>query len=461
MKEDQCDEVNVENVTSSVEKLAVIAAQKIPKNQPSMTIAQEVTKKNKKGKKQNKYQDKQTSSQKIEETTKSNVIAVEETLLTSQLVEIPLEKLSPPTLVVDDHESIDNDAIMKISMHKTIGDEEIEIIPLEENVTIQDSPEKSSTSDVEVLDAVSSESDEKPASKIERFIKNEDFYDIDDELPPLEPLEPFDSHYDDLDDDFSVEKNENQNEIDNDEDGEKSHKEEMIKKMSEMLKDTNMIFAMCSSLKDIKDDDECKSMSSSSHIQRSTSSSLTTNTTTATFASANSNQIGEGQDSDYKSLELEMEEATTTTTTASASNEIEESCAEEFKVPAMPAKAISVSIEKEDDPEDVSSFEATSSETDATDDSTSKKSNTVAKFKPEDDEELRPLLLETSTTSLTMPSSSSSSSSGTLNNNTNTTTTEANITPTLPEINQKSQQATSNNNNNNSNGKRKNKKKRR
>jgi hypothetical protein len=307
---------------------------------------------------------------------------------TSPVLDMPL----PQQLDIDDHKEIDKEAIMKISMHETIGDDEIQIVPLEEILTIQDnSPQKD--------------------GEQQTFIKNEDFYDIDDELPPLEP---FDGTFDLACGARSCEQET------------KVEKKEMKKTMSDLLKDTNMVFAMCSSLKELKADEESKSMSSSEHIQRSTSSSLTTNTTTATFASASSQQIGEGLDSDYRSLELEMEEA-------AQQQQEEEEEEPEFKIPLAITK--SSSIEK-DDAEDISSFEATSSETDD--------SSKAVKFKREDDEELRPLL-ETSTTSLSLPVSSGSNT---------LTTTEANETSTLPETNQKPQ-ATSNN------SKRKNKKKRR
>lgn len=329
---------------------------------------------------------------------------------------------SPPRLnamPIDDHRIIDNDAIMKISMHETIGDDEIEIIPHENTVVIQDSPEKFEQGfDVELID----EHFMIPEDPIEvgksKFIKNEDFYDIDYDLPPLEPLESFDINFEALCFEEAPKEKEPPTEVDD-------HKQEMKKKMSELLKDTNMIFAMCSSLKEIKEDDDAKSMSSS-QIQRSTSSSLTTNTTTATFASASSNQTGEGQDSDYKSLELDMDDS------APADPVVEI----EFKMPT--------DMKPVDDAEDISSFEATSSETD----DSSKKSNTTApKFKRDDDEELRPLL-QTSITSLSSPSAAAPID-----------TTEANDTSTLPDINQKSSsQTTSNNGNGN---KRKNKKKRR
>lgn len=294
--------------------------------------------------------------------------------------------LELPTVKNEDDREANKDAIMKISMHETIGDEDIQIIPHEDTVEIREtSPEPLKE------------------EKSSNFNKNDDFYDIEDDLPPLEPF-TFEG------DDIKCE------------DEEYLQKQEMKSKMSKLLKDTNMVFAMCSSLKELSEGEA--SLSSSSHIQRSTSSSLTTNTTTATFASASSNAVGEGPDSDYKSLDFEMEEAAADTVV-------------EFKIPQAPEK---------DEPEDISSFEATSSETDAED--SSKKTNLAETFKREDDEELRPLL-ETSLTSLSSP----------VDATTNITTTEANATSTLPEPNQKSQTTTTNTSNNN--GKRKNKKKRR
>lgn len=366
--------------------------------------------------------------------TTTEVAVIQSTILT-KLPTPDFPDLSPPEKY---NKEIDQDAIMKISMHEIIGDEEIQIIPHEDTVEIHDSPQKLS-SDIEIIDENFVLPTEPKKSEIkETFIKNDDFYDIDDDLPPLEPLEPFDATFDGF-----IEKEEEEVKACYVEDNvEYKEKQEMKKKMSEILKDTNMVFAMCSSLKELKVDEESKSVSSSSQIQRSTSSSLTTNTTTSTFASANSNQYGEGHDSDYKSLDLEMDDAI-------VSVQEQEDLDAVFKVPTI---LKTPSIDK-DDPEDISSFEATSSETDA--DDSSKKSSIETKFKREDDEELRPLL-ETSTTSLTTPVSSS----GGMTIITNITTTDANDTPTLPDINQKLQ-ATSNNNNNNNNGKRKNKKKRR
>lgn len=359
-----------------------------------------VAKKGKKGKKYPSLKSQEKTSPKVEEFP-----ALEE-----------LPPLDP--LPIDDYRAMDSDAIMKISKHETIGDDEIEIIPHNNAMIIQDSPDKASP-DVEIIEEHFLMQNDPLEAVESKFIKSEDFYDVDDDLPPLEPLESFDANFEPLCfDEASSEKVQTTTESD--------QKQEMKKKMSELLKDTNMIFAMCSSLKEIKDDDDEKSMNSS-QIQRSTSSSLTTNTTTATFASASSNQTGEGMDSDYKSLELDLDEGAAAEPAADI----------DFKVP--------LDVKQIEEPEDVSSFEATSSETD---DSSSKRSNlTMPKFKRDDDEELRPLL-QTSITSLSSPSTA------TANN-----TTDANDTSTLPDINQKSSsQATSNNGSGN---KRKNKKKRR
>jgi hypothetical protein len=317
-------------------------------------------------------------------------------------------------LSLDDHRAIDKEAIMKISMHEPIDDNEIEIIPHKNTVVIQDSPEKISF-EVEVIDEHFETTEESAEMKTENMIKNEDFYDLDDDLPPLEPLESFDGNFEPLS--FY------QAPLEKEECSVDEHKTSMIKKMSELLKDTNMVFAMCSSLKENVDGEDSNSVESS-QIQTSTSSSMTTNTTTATFASANSNQTGEGQDSDYKSLEFDMDENAPSDAVAEV----------DFKVLAKP----------DDEPEDISSFEATSSETD---DSSKRSNSTIPMFKRGDDEELRPLL-QISITSLSSPISI------------NETTTEANDTVSLPETNQKSSslQAISNNGNGN---KRKNKKKRR
>lgn len=303
----------------------------------------------------------------------------------------------------DDHRDADKDAIMKISNHELIGDDDIQIIP------------QGSSSSVEIR--------EKSPEKLEQFIKSDDFFDIDDELPPLEPF--------DMNMEADIEKC----------DEEFSQKQEMKKKMSELLKDTNMVFAMCSSLKEIKEGDG--SLSSASQIQRSTSSSLTTNTTTSTFASASSNVVGEGHDSDYKSMDLELEEAATQEPPA-VEIEFKIPLTINLQVPSPPSPPPSQQ-DKKDDPDDGSSFEATSSETDES------SKNLVTKFKRDDDEELRPLL-ETSITSLTSPVDATVSTN---------ITTEANATSTLPDINQKSLATTTMGNNNGNNGKRKNKKKRR
>lgn len=184
------------------------------------------------------------------------------------------------------------------------------------------------------------------------------FYDIEEELEiDLAPLSSFDAHFSDepqIDDLMMTE----QNEISS-----------MKSKISEVVKNTNMIFAMCSSLKDVVEyDEDTKSTSSQSQIQRSTSSSFTTNTTTSTFASANSVQTGEGVESDYKSFEIDAD------------------ILDEIRV-----------VESED----ISSVDATSSETD---DASMKRSfENEPKFKVDDDEELRPLL-QTSINSLSSPS---------------------------------------------------------
>lgn len=184
------------------------------------------------------------------------------------------------------------------------------------------------------------------------------FYDVDEELEiDLAPLSSFDAHFADESqvDDAMTDKCEN------------AH---LKCKISEVVKNTNMIFAMCSSLKDaIEKDEDTKSTSSQSQIQRSTSSSFTTNTTTSTFASANSVQMGDGVESDYKSFEIDAD------------------ILDEIKVA--------------EESEDISSVDATSSETD---DASMKRSfENEQKFKADDDEELRPLL-QTSQNSLSSPS---------------------------------------------------------
>lgn len=235
------------------------------------------------------------------------------------------------------------------------------------------------------------------------FIKNEDFYDIDEDLPPLEPLELFEPFNSPL-------KSESQCES-------VCPKQEMKQKMSELLKDTNIVFAMCSSLKEMKDDSDV--MSSSSQIQRSTSSSLRTNTTTATFASANSNASLEVQDID------------------------DSSPVEQFA--SSDLKTLDIEKPSAEEGEETSGFETTSSETEES----SKKLNIIeSSFTREHDEELRPLL-ESSIISLS-PSASSSAAMDAIET--------INILA-LPETNQKlpSTQPASNSNSGN---KRKNKKKR-
>lgn len=358
----------------------------------------------------------QQKTVKEDETIKVKPLKVVE--LKDEFIEI-VEELPSDLWPTDDHCEIDSDAIMKISKHEQIGDDEIEIVPHQNSTEIDESPEKS-ISDMEepahdstIPDVTSVKTDEN------RFIKNEDFYELDD----LPPLETFDGNFE------TFEENTEKETLPKPDDEQFLHKQELKKKMSEILKNTNMVFAMCSSLKEVQDDEESKSIGSS-QIQTSTSSTNTT--ATATFASASSNQTGEGQDSDYRSLELDME----------IESPSEQQTVGEFKIPdVLELKPIEY--------DDVSSIEVTSSETDA--DDSSKKSNTKSSLNQEDDEELRPLLA-TSTTSLISPVLTSSGDAST------TITTEADI-PTLPEINQKSSQIIASNNGNGN--KRKNKKKRR
>lgn len=297
---------------------------------------------------------------------------------------------NPPQLI-----AIETTPFEEISQPQ-FGDDEIEIIPHER--TAEDSG--NSDPDANLIDENLIQSQDFTKDGQQEFIKNEDFYDIDEDLPPLEPLEqfePFNTPTNTTSSSESV-----------------CQKQAMKQKMSELLKDTNIVFAMCSSLKEIKEDSDV--MSSSSQIQRSTSSSLTTNTTTATFASANSHTSFEGQDIDDSS-------------------------------PVEPFAALSKIKTSTEEGDETSGFETTSSETDES----SKKSNVVEPaFKREDDEELRPLLLESSITSL----SPSGSSSATLN------ATDANNIPTLPDTNQKLSQTQTASSNNNTGNKRKNKKKR-
>ena len=204
--------------------------------------------------------------------------------------------------LLDDHQNADENVIMKISMHQSIGDDDIEIVPHKNILSIQE-PTKEPTKKAK---------GKKNGKKME--IKSEDFYDMQinlDDLPPLEPLAVFEAlTYDKPD--YDHKKNDGNNNQNNEatenaclinlESPEADDQKEQIqKKLSELLNDTNMIFAMCSSLKEM-------SVDSTSQILTSTSSS-TTNTTTTTFAtdSASSTQL-EPLDCDYKSLDLEMEE---------------------------------------------------------------------------------------------------------------------------------------------------------
>lgn len=303
----------------------------------------------------------------------------------------------------DDYRQNDKDLIMKISKHESIGDDVIEVAPHEKKCIFKGSPENSN--EVEILEEHFTMLKESP-EKSPKFIKSEDFYEIENELPPLEPLETFDVNFEPIC--FEEEEATTDNKTISTETNDQ--KQKMKQELSELLKDTNMIFAMCSSLKeDSKDNDE-KSMSSS-QIQCSTTSSQTTNTTTATFASASSNPAGEGQDSDYKSLELDLEEAAQ----IDSANEVESN------IPAVHTRGF-------ENVEDISSFEATSSETD----DSSKKSNChEPNFKHVDDEELRPLL-QASISSLPSPVLLSIAEKLTIAD-----TTEANTALPPPEISQK------------------------
>ena len=360
-------------------------------------------KKWKKGKKNDRIESAVTTTTTTTTTTKNDFEVVPSVKLTNQ-----------PEVI-----SVDTTPDEEISKPEAIGDDEIEIIPHENVVVVGD--DNLELMDAHLVDENLIQSQDFSKDGQQDFIKNEDFYDIDEDLPPLEPLESFEpfgttSDKDPLSDSYY-------------------EKQTMKTKMSELLKTTNIVFAMCSSLKEIKEDADSTSIDTS-QIQRSTSSSMTTNTTTSTFASANSN-AGEGQDD--KSLESEVEESSPT--------------GAEMKTPA---DVVNVKRPNEDG-EEMSGFETTSSETD---DSSKKSSSNEAKFKRDDDEELRPLL-QSSVTSL----SPSASSSAILTPAT-TTTTDANNTTTLPETNQKllpSSQPASNtggSTNNNNNSKRKNKKKR-
>jgi hypothetical protein len=233
------------------------------------------------------------------------------------------------------------------------------------------------------------------------------FYDLEDELA-LAPLSSFDAHFSDDSQMIDEKCDENQH---------------LKSKISEVVKNTNMIFAMCSSLKDVIDtiDEDVKSTSSLSQIQRSTSSTTsTTNTTTSTFASASSIQTGEGIESDYKSFEIDAE------------------ISDEMKVNNQQV------VESSEDNMTSSAENATSSETD---DNSLRPTLT----KIEDDEELRPLL-QTSINSLSSPLLEE-------NQNQNTEIVEENCEfPPLEDPNPKSTTTTNNSNNGRN---RRNKKKRR
>lgn len=225
--------------------------------------------------------------------------------------------------------------------------------------TIDETDNKPTNDELEIVaDCFSKPDDDEIAVSKEGLekMKLTHFYDNEEELEiDLAPLSSFDAHFADEPqiDDMLTEKNESLH---------------LKSKISEVVKNTNMIFAMCSSLKDaVENDEDTKSTSSQSQIQRSTSSSVTTNTTTSTFASANSMQTGEGVESDYKSFEIDAD-------------------IDEIKTAES---------------EDISSVDATSSETD---DASMKRSfENEPKYKAGDDEELRPLL-QTSQNSLSSPS---------------------------------------------------------
>lgn len=238
-----------------------------------------------------------SKEQKIKEI--SPIPDPEDELLTMEFLALaPLEDVP----LLDDHQNADENVIMKISMHQSIGDDDIEIVPHKNILSIQEPVKVSSKKS----------KSKKNGKKVE--IKSEDFYNMQinlDELPPLEPLAAYDTlAYDKPEYDFQKnDGNNNQNAeatansclINLESPEAQDQKEQIQKKLSELLNDTNMIFAMCSSLKEM-------SVDSTSQILTSTSSSTTT-TTTTTFAtdSASSTQL-EPLDCDYKSLELEMEE---------------------------------------------------------------------------------------------------------------------------------------------------------
>ena len=360
-------------------------------------------------------------------------------------------ELPPPPL--EDHHDIDYDAIMKISKHETIGDDDIEIIPHQNSVEIKDSPEKSP--EIEIIEMPTQESPEKCKKVGRKLIKNEDFYDLGlslDDLPALEPLAPlealelFDTTFESLcfkdnsnlplDTETKAECSMNLERSEQSDD-EYQQKQDMKKKMSEMLKDTNMVFAMCSSLKEMKVEDDGDNRSlTSSQIQTSTSSTTTT-TTTTTFAtdSVSSNQIGEGLDSDYKSLELENDE----------------NFEEESKLDDEDSK-----LPQKKEVDGLSSYDTNSS--DEADDNSSSKKLSFPKMNCNDDEETRPLITSVSSELSPSPVVAMSPVQVEISNIIITEITTAIETPTLPDLNQKT---TNNNNSSGGNNKRKSKKKKR
>lgn len=442
-----------------VEQKPVVVEMKLPEpevKQEEIIKPEPKTYKNKKDKeaykkKGDKYKHQQQVEVKPKEVEKVVVLPTPENGSFedfSPLGELTDIELPPPPL--EDHHDIDYDAIMKVSKHETIGDDDIEIIPHQNSVEIRDSPEKSP--EIEIIEMPTQQSPERKKKGGRKLIKNEDFYDLElnlDDLPALEPLAPlealgvFDTTFESL---SYKEYCEMPAELELKEeclmeeeqiDEEYQQKQDMKKKMSEMLKDTNMVFAMCSSLKELKvedDGDENRSLTSS-QIQTSTSSTTTT-TTTTTFAtdSVSSNQIGEGLDSDYKSLELEVDE-----------NFEEESKLDDEDL-QLPQKDLV---------EGPSSFDTNSS--DEADDTSSSKKSTIPKMNCNDDEETRPLITSVSSELSPSPVVAMSPVPNEISNIIISEITTAIETPTLPDLNQK----TTNNNNSGGNNKRKSKKKKR
>lgn len=348
----------------------------------------------------------------------------------------------PPTMLEDDFKKNDENAIMKISMHEAIDDDDIQIVPHKSSVEVSPETKKPET-------PVKSK---KNGKKNKTVAKLNEFYDYDvnldlDDMPPLEPLpplEPFDN-FEELTIKDSPEPECLINLLESPEDPEYESKQKMKQKISEILKETNLIFAMCSSLKEMKLDDSL----ASSMIQTSTSS-ITTATTTTTFATDSASSAimepQEGLDSDYKSLELEVDENFESAGSLKESSELEE----------MPDMQVLLPPKDE---EDISSFDTTSSD-DADDTNSSKKST---KINRDDDEELRPLITSVSSATSLSPLSSSQSHSASAKL----------ISPiasptiiTLPETNQKPTAATGNltiaaTPNNNGNNKKKFRKKKR